>query len=752
MKNQNRLPLKVVLSFSFFDFGCSGVYLLKREDLFELQNCEKPRHIVYHPNNVHGPSWVLVDPNHDIHYCLAVTAEQFYFPVDDWIAIGIPEKYLPRFQCEYDQTEPSLLQHLESLSNYGTLKCSGDYFYLELQKDWKKLYSEPDWVRTCTSSTSFNSNEAKRKAEEWAKLLSVDNPSFDYFTPITLLGPHVTIKNPVAPSLLGHKVRFRVKKMSSCVSTRSIPINFPHDEKTEDGLRDYASFWIFCVVELVDTDLETPYQPHISLCCYGLKNVPIERVKRLVKLQQERESRSSLDIDVDSAKFNDHDMLGMISPRTVTSSDEEFMYTRRKDKSRKEEEEEPKIEYEEGFFEAVEGDEENFLQVLEDEGSFLQPPDDEDNFLEAPDDSEDDFLQAPDEDSQSPNLDELEDNFLQAPDEDSQSPNLDELEDNFLQAPDEDGENEDFNLQPPEDEDTEDEDFFNDAEAAIDFLNRDEEITTSEEEPPDIDFLTAPDEEDFETTEKNTPKEPISNIGNWKMVGSIETDMVDGRGVKHYRVRWLPDSDGVSRTSWEKESVLEEFAPRTLENYIKEEKERKGIIDFEDHVRSQEEIESGSMGVLDFNQLDILDQFADHEDDTEERPPEVFDLDEFEDLENVPQPAPQMIDGETIHSLKLKLRQIERIKKQMLRGKKISSEQMKLMQQKQGIEQKLEQAKIDNHYNKIKVPKKPEQSIDAHTEKNISSFVTKNSEDPSSKPPKRRKKRRKPAMPVISEE
>jgi len=94
-----QLPDEIILSFSLFDFGCAGIYEKRNNQLFELvstKNYAKIRQLIYQQNNVHGPSWVLMDPTHDIHFCLVIS-ENGEISEDEWLCIGVPQNIYQLF-------------------------------------------------------------------------------------------------------------------------------------------------------------------------------------------------------------------------------------------------------------------------------------------------------------------------------------------------------------------------------------------------------------------------------------------------------------------------------------------------------------------------------------------------------------------------------------------------------------------------------------------------------------------------------
>lgn len=293
-----KLPVRVVLSFSFFDFGCAGVYTKHSDSLYDLatNTHNKPRQIVYQKDNVHGPSWVLIDPTHDIHYCLAIS-DNGELPETNWICIGVPEKYLPLFRCEYDS---NVLQRLQSLPNYGLIRQHENVFYLELGKDWWEIIEEQTWVDQCLESFSLEDvNKATASAKGWAEHLSVSENKIKYFKPHHLLGPHIFLNSYRSHPKVGTKVYFEVTDLITDYSSELLPIAEKDTEK-EDS-QDLPTFWMRCEITFKDN---TP-QSYINLCCYGIHDVSLSIIQEISDLEANLEA-------------------GLMSPLTATSSDDEY--------------------------------------------------------------------------------------------------------------------------------------------------------------------------------------------------------------------------------------------------------------------------------------------------------------------------------------------------------------------------------------------------------------------------------------------
>lgn len=65
---------------------------------------------------------------------------------------------------------------------------------------------------------------------------------------------------------------------------RALPILHPGIRTFKKGhtkLMHCPTLWIFMDVDVKDFDYNFRYPPHVSLACYGLKNVPVEGVAKL---------------------------------------------------------------------------------------------------------------------------------------------------------------------------------------------------------------------------------------------------------------------------------------------------------------------------------------------------------------------------------------------------------------------------------------------------------------------------------------
>merc|ERR1719492_733393 len=112
----------------------------------------------------------------------------------------------------------------------------------------------------------------------------MDEANIGYFPP-TADGTHITL-GPNAPEkhncvVAGAKVRFRVTKIVQMPYMQALPMNYPGNHRTTNACRDYPAHWFFAMVDIEDPEtfpFPFEYQPHISICCHGLKNAPMKAV------------------------------------------------------------------------------------------------------------------------------------------------------------------------------------------------------------------------------------------------------------------------------------------------------------------------------------------------------------------------------------------------------------------------------------------------------------------------------------------
>jgi len=582
--HSEQLPLKVVLSFSFFDFGCGGVYEKQNDNkTFELINASKPRRIVFQKDNVLGPSWVLLDPAHDIHYCLAVS-EKTEFPLQGWQPVGIPKRFLPSIKW-FDSSDLSLIERLRRLPASGIVRDEDGVFYLDLDPAWLDFLEDG-------FDYAFNSEHIRRasdRANVWADFIALRKRVIERFNPkdaTVRLGEDLNIAE-------GDKVRF----YCDCINEKLVEkVSDYNDEmrkyrKKESfifGDQDLASLVLLVTLKFNKQSLPSTEMP---ITCFGLRKVPSGKCKNFFNKSV---GVGSLAIHTSQASIQSFDGEPM-SPMTVTSSDEE-----------------------------------------RDFDDFLEPPQDDPDLDAEP--GAIDFDDLSDEDSSGPGA--LGDAFgdLSGPPDDD--------DDDFLEAPDDDDDG-DF-LQAPDDDDDDDDDFL--------------------QAPPDA-------------------HENKKNAQRWYTDIVEIIDQKTENEQTYFKVAWKNETQGEWET-WEKEEEARKYATLLVDQFT-------GVPS-----DSQQ-----SCAALNWDMLAELGEGSEEEDEDEDGETEENDEnagsseqdDDFEITYEDTAPV-RTANGETVHEIKRKLRQIERVKKSMMRGKKVSTEQVKLMAKKNELEKLLEQAKIDSQF------------------------------------------------------
>lgn len=296
-----KLPMKVVLSFSFFDFGCAGTYKLQNnKNTFELLDSSKARRIVFQRDNVLGPSWVLLDPTHNIHYCLVVS-NPTEFPLEGWQPVGIPKRFLPTLKW-FDSSELSLLERLRRLPACGVIRRDAHSATLEMNPAWADFIDNLEY-----DFESENLTAATEKANLWADLMQLSKRRIDQFPPASC---SIEIHLEEDSSLQdGDDISFHCE----CINEEKMNKLQSFDPEMETD-QDFASLVLF-----VTLNLDTPDIPSVELplSCFGIRGIPSGKSRQLL-LQSKG---FSIHVANDSVQSFDSDFMG--SPLTVTSSDEE---------------------------------------------------------------------------------------------------------------------------------------------------------------------------------------------------------------------------------------------------------------------------------------------------------------------------------------------------------------------------------------------------------------------------------------------
>jgi len=82
----------------------------------------------------------------------------------------------------------------------------------------------------------------------------------------------------------GKKVKFSITGFKTMPYMNALPIIYPNQETSQIGditLMHCPTRWFFMAVDVKNFDFDFKYPPHVSLACYGLKNVPQIAVSEL---------------------------------------------------------------------------------------------------------------------------------------------------------------------------------------------------------------------------------------------------------------------------------------------------------------------------------------------------------------------------------------------------------------------------------------------------------------------------------------
>jgi len=188
----------------------------------------------------------------------------------------------------------------------GKLKCSGkivceegtNFWHIKLDDTWQQN-------RGVLLEHLKNENEAKKKdfidqadgmALKWGKLLGLQDPSRGFFTPPGLAPLKISMGSIKPEEKLDHiiegkEVSFTIQGVTTMASNWSLPVIFPTQLRDDSLVMNCPTRWYFVSVEMNDFVFKFKYPPHISLGCYGLKNVPKEAVSEMNRILKEAGSK-----------------------------------------------------------------------------------------------------------------------------------------------------------------------------------------------------------------------------------------------------------------------------------------------------------------------------------------------------------------------------------------------------------------------------------------------------------------------------
>lgn len=188
---------------------------------------------------------------------------------------------------------PGFLSRLRKFNCIGriTREEGSNSWTIKLDKHWqdyqdslrKDLSKEPAFQKTDLI------NPCVDQAKKWAALLGLEGHPHGWFTPTSKAGMHITLgvfepeDRPVCISE-GKTVKFSITNFSTMLDVRPLPMLNPGQltfNKDDLVLIHCPTRWFYMEVDFQDFNFNFECSPHVSLACYGLKDVPLEAVSDL---------------------------------------------------------------------------------------------------------------------------------------------------------------------------------------------------------------------------------------------------------------------------------------------------------------------------------------------------------------------------------------------------------------------------------------------------------------------------------------